>query len=315
MEELPLAEITKTVHEASDMIKAWSDRFRISFTPSMNITGGEPFLRHDLFDILQAVKEAGFEVSLLTNGTLVNGLRARKLAGIGVDGVQVSMEGPEDIHDAIRGTGSFAATTAGVRHLVDCGLDVTLNVTISSLNAQHVRKVIDFGSRAGVKRVGFSRLVPSGKGSAMISQMLSKRELRDLYAALLAPGSKSPGIVTGDPIASRMKRPADGDAGAIPVSGCAAGISGLTIQSNGDIVPCRRLPLCLGNVRKDSLREVWATSPVLEALRDRSRYEGKCGACARWAVCRGCRAIAYAWSLARGEGDFLADDPQCFLVN
>jgi radical SAM protein with 4Fe4S-binding SPASM domain len=66
-------------------------------------------------------------------------------------------------------------------------------------------------------------------------------------------------------------------------------------------------------VRKDSFREVWATSEVLEAIRDRSRYQGKCGSCPRWAQCRGCRAIAYAFSKANGEDNFLADDPQCFV--
>jgi radical SAM protein with 4Fe4S-binding SPASM domain len=62
-----------------------------------------------------------------------------------------------------------------------------------------------------------------------------------------------------------------------------------------------------------ALREVWSTSPVLEALRDRSRYTGKCRDCRRWAHCRGCRAIAYAYARSRGSDDFLADDPQCFL--
>jgi radical SAM protein with 4Fe4S-binding SPASM domain len=110
-----------------------------------------------------------------------------------------------------------------------------------------------------------------------------------------------------------MQTPLNGDAGNTAMSGCAAGVSGLTILPNGDVMPCRRLPISLGNARRDSLRELWATSPVLEALRDRSRYAGKCRACPRWAHCRGCRAIAYAWSRSRGEDDILAEDPQCFL--
>ena len=61
------------------------------------------------------------------------------------------------------------------------------------------------------------------------------------------------------------------------------------------------------------MREIWAASPVLEALRDKSRYSGKCGACARWADCRGCRAIAYEYARSQGNPDFLAPDPQCFI--
>jgi radical SAM protein with 4Fe4S-binding SPASM domain len=312
-EELPLTEIQKTVAEISDMIDDWSEAYGAAFSRSMNITGGEPFLRRDLFEILREVKEKEFEIYLLTNGTLVDRARARKLAELGVNGVQVSLEGPEEVHDAIRGKGSYDAAIAGVERLVDAGLDVTLNVTLSDLNADEVRKVVSFGSHAGVRQVGFSRLVPDGKGRALLSRMLSPERLRELYGSLFSLELASLAIVTGDPVAAQMRITAKGDAGDTAISGCSAGVAGLTILPNGNVTPCRRLPLSLGNVRKDSLRELWATSPILEALRDRSRYKGRCGACERWARCRGCRAIAYAWSRSRGEDDFLAEDPQCFL--
>jgi radical SAM protein with 4Fe4S-binding SPASM domain len=310
---MPLPEIKKTVAEISDMIDDWSEAYGVEFSRSMNITGGEPLLRRDCFDILGEIKKKGFEVSLLTNGTLVTRERAQRLADLGVDAVQVSMEGAEDVHDAIRGKGSYDAAVAGVEWLVDCGLAVTLNVTVSDLNAEQVKKVVAFGSHAGVKRIGFSRLVPAGKGRALLSQMLTQERLRELYGSLFSLELKSLEIVTGDPVATQMKIKSNGDAGDTAMSGCSAGVAGLTILPNGNVTPCRRLPLSLGNVRKDSLREIWAASPVLEALRDRSRYKGKCGACSRWAACRGCRAIAYAWSRSRGEDDFLAEDPQCFI--
>lgn len=89
---------------------------------------------------------------------------------------------------------------------------------------------------------------------------------------------------------------------------CQAGISGLTLLPDGTIMPCRRLNVPIGNVRKDSLREVWVSSEVLQQLRNKEIYKGKCGICRRWATCRGCRAIAYAHS-----GDLLTEDPQCFI--
>jgi len=119
--------------------------------------------------------------------------------------------------------------------------------------------------------------------------------------------------VTGDPVAAQMTARPHEDGGNVAISGCVAGVSGLTIQPDGTIIPCRRMPIAIGNVRRNSLKEVWAASPVLTALRDRKQYKGKCGVCKRWAHCRGCRAIAYACSQSRGENDFLADDPQCFL--
>ncbi|HEX9114076.1 MAG TPA: radical SAM protein, partial [Nitrospirota bacterium] len=308
-----LPELKAVVAEVSDMIDDWSDAYGIDFSRSMNITGGEPFLRPDLFAVLEEVRRRDFDIFLLTNGTLVDRARAMRLAELGVRGVQVSIEGPEPVHDSIRGAGSFAASAAGIAHLVDAGLAVTLNVTLSRLNASAMKEVIAFGSRAGARRIGFSRLVPSGKGSSLLSQMLSPGEVKDLYESLFSQDIEDLRLVTGDPVASCMKAPSSGDAGDTAMSGCAAGVSGLTILPNGDVLPCRRLPLYLGNAFRDSLREIWASSPVLEALRDRGRYKGKCRTCPRWAHCRGCRAIAYAWSCSRGEDDFLAGDPQCFI--
>ncbi len=312
-DELSTAQVKNVIREVSDMIDAWSEAYEVSFSRSMNITGGEPFLRSDLSLILAEVARRGFEIFLLTNGTLVTQERAQQLADIGVRGVQVSMEGPEEIHDEIRGKGSFTAAAAGIEALVDAGLEVTLNVTLSRLNASSIKQVVAYGSHAGVRKIGFSRLVPAGKGRFLVSQMLMPSELKTLYQSLLSLEIKALQIVSGDPIASQLKLRRNGDSGSRAISGCSAGVSGITILPNGTVTPCRRLPISLGNVTKNSLREIWATSPVLEALRDRSRYRGKCGSCSRWAVCRGCRAIAYASARGRGEDDFLADDPQCFF--
>ncbi|HXY53454.1 MAG TPA: radical SAM protein [Nitrospirota bacterium] len=312
-EELSLPEAKGIISEVSAMLQEWSKAYDVAFSPSFNITGGEPLLRRDLFDILGEINGNGFEIFLLTNGTLVDSVRSRMLAELGVKGVQVSIEGGEEVHDSIRGEGSFAASAAGIERLVDAGIPVTLNVTLSNLNARQMKKVIAFGSHVGARRIGFSRLVPYGRGRSLLPQALEPAQVRELYESLWSLEVNSLEIVTGDPLASQMKIRSNGDAGNIAVSGCAAGVSGLTILPNGNVTPCRRLPLSIGNVRRHSLRRIWATSPVLEALRDRSRYKGKCGACSRWAHCRGCRAIAYAFSRSRGYDDFLSDDPQCFL--
>jgi AdoMet-dependent heme synthase len=87
----------------------------------------------------------------------------------------------------------------------------------------------------------------------------------------------------------------------------------LTLLPDGTITPCRRMGIPIGNILRDSLREIWATSDVLNALRDKKTYMGKCGVCKRWSICRGCRAIAYAWSRSHGRNDFLEEDPQCFI--
>lgn len=314
MDELSLAEIRKVLDEITDMLAAWSETYQLEFSPSLNITGGEPFLRKDLFAILSAMCSAGFAIYLLTNGTLVNRERAAHLARLGVRGVQVSIEGPEKIHDSIRGGGSFAASCRGVENLLEAGLKVTLNATLSELNADKFGDMVAIAISLGAQRLGFSRLVPSGRGLGLVDRMIDRQRVRDIYESIFALPENGLEIVTGDPVASQMRDGAEvGDCGSIATGGCAAGISGLTILPDGTVTPCRRLAIPVGNVRKDSLREIWAGSEILEQLRDRSRYKGRCGNCPRWATCRGCRAIAYAHSLVCGEGDFLADDPQCFI--
>ncbi|MDA8077891.1 MAG: radical SAM protein, partial [Nitrospiraceae bacterium] len=163
-DELELSEINDVVSEVSGMLRAWTAEYGIPFSPSFNITGGEPLLRQDLFAVLDAVRASGFDTFLLTNGTLITAEKAKQLAALAVKGVQVSIEGPEMVHDSIRGKGSFAASLKGIRHLLDAGLPVTINATLSEINAARFPDMVELAVSLGVQRLGFSRLVPSGRG-------------------------------------------------------------------------------------------------------------------------------------------------------
>ncbi|MEW6001602.1 MAG: radical SAM protein [Nitrospirota bacterium] len=311
IDEMLFSEIKEVTNEISEMFNAWSETYDVSLSPSFNVTGGEPFLRNDIFEILQEISDKGFDVYLLSNGILINRRKARMLSKIGVKGVQVSIEGPEEVHEKIRGKGSFSASLKGVRYLLDAGIKVTLNVTLSEINADCFIDMVSLSSAVGVQRLGFSRLVPSGRGAGLFNKMLKKEKLKEIYAAISSLDVKGVEIVTGDPLMSQMSLQVDGNKeDSIALGGCAAGVSGITILPDGTLAPCRRLNLSIGNIRRDSLREVWANSEVLSLLRNKQSYKDKCGTCRRWAICRGCRAIAYVCS---ENGDFLAEDPQCFI--
>lgn len=311
--ELSFAEIEEVLDEITEMMDAWQDKYALNLSRSLSLTGGEPFLRQDFHAILDACLQAGFDIYILSNGTLIDKEVAKSLALRGVKGVQVSMEGPEHIHDSVRGRGSFRASVRGVRHLLESGIVVTLNTTLSALNADSFPDMIDLASSLGVQKLGFSRLVPSGRGAGLLDKMLDAGKVKELYEKIFSLPAGPLKIVSGDPLVSHMNCNDYNDTGNIMTGGCAAGLSGFTLLADGTITPCRRLPVSLGNVKRDSLREVWAASPVLEQLRDRGSYKGKCGGCAKWASCRGCRAIAYAYAQAKGSTNFLADDPQCFI--
>jgi AdoMet-dependent heme synthase len=306
--ELSTAEALAFIDEAAATIAAWSHLYDIPFAAGFNITGGEPLLRPDLFQLLGALQGRSIAVHLLTNGILIDRPTADRLRLAEVATVQVSMEGSEPVHDAIRGPGSFRAAKAGIEHLVAAGLAVTINMTLSRRNVDSFAGMIELATAMKVHRLGFSRLVPAGRGRSFLAETLTRDEVAELYRRLFLLETSDLEIVTGDPMAAQLRRPPAGDCGETPLGGCAAGLFGLTVAADGTVMPCRRLPLAIGNIRTESLRAIWATSDILAQLRNRECYRGRCGTCPRWAICRGCRAIAHAHT-----GDFLAEDPQCFL--
>jgi MoaA/NifB/PqqE/SkfB family radical SAM enzyme len=301
----------EVIDEAADMIWDWEETYGVKIPMSCNISGGEPLLRSDLFEILEEISWKGSDIYILSNGTKITKEIARKLARNKVSGVQVSIEGPEKIHEDIRGKGSFAASISGVKNLLAFGIPVTLNSTLSTVNAGYFPEMVSLSKSCGVQKLGFLRLVPYRRGSAMLDKMIAVDEVKKLHRNIFSMDASPVRIVTGDPVASQFSmNEVTEDCGDTALGGRAAAVSGMTILVDGTITPCRRLNIPIGNVLEDSLREVWSMLPVLEALRDRKRYEGRCK---RWANCRGLRAIAYAYSKANGKENYLAVDPQCCI--
>ena len=314
MVEMTPLEINEVLRNISNTIQQWSDMYAIPFSTSFNITGGEPLLQKDLSKILQKISRHKYDIYLLTNGTLIKKDNARIFADLPVRGVQVSLEGPEKIHEVIRGKHSFSSAMKGIQHLLNAGITVTLNVTLSEINGAFFSDMVSLATNLGVQRLGFSRLVPYGRGSSLFSKMLKKEKVKEVYEKIFSISTPGLEIVTGDPVASQLNTEiTENDRYAFPSGGCAAGVSGITLLPDGTITPCRRMGIPIGHILRDSLREIWATSTVLNALRDKTAYKGKCRICNRWSNCRGCRAIAYAYSLSQGRNDFLEEDPQCFI--
>jgi radical SAM protein with 4Fe4S-binding SPASM domain len=310
--EMPTGRIISFMDDHREMLDGWGNDYDLDVSGSYQFTGGEPMLRDDIYDILDAARALNFTTYLLTNGTLIDKDAAARLADTGVKAVQVSLEGAPATHDAIRGDGGFAAAASGITALAGAGVEVTVNVTLSKRNVDEIEEVTELAAGLGATRVGFGRLVPEGRGLSMISEMLSPAELTATHDRIRALRVSNIAAICRDPL--NFRNPEDNDpslCGSTAVAGCAAGLSGITILPDGTVMPCRRMNIAIGNINATPLRELWASSPILEELRDKSAYTGKCGDCDRWDVCRGCRAIAYAASIAAGAPDYLTDDPQC----
>jgi AdoMet-dependent heme synthase len=310
--EMNFQEICGVMAEIKRTIEDWAIDYDMDVSPSLHFTGGEPLLRSDLMSLLSYACGCGFSVSIMSNGTLIDRTVARRLKQMAVSDVQISLDGLEDTHDSIRGSGSFRRTLEGIDSLVKEGLETNINLTLSRLNLQDTDGLVQLAEELGVSGIAFSRLVPCGRGESLADQTLSSQEVGDFYRSLRASGEGGRVAVTSrDPLA--VVEGLDGDVPQtdIPVSGCAAGMFGITVTADGTMMPCRRMDLPIGNVRTDSFRQVWADSPVLWDLRKRERYHGPCQTCRYWPVCRGCRAVALAYARARGTEDYLGPDPQC----
>ena len=250
----------------------------------------------------------------MTNGCLITKEDAKKASFLGISGIQVSLEGPPELHDSIRGRGSFNSAAKGVGHLVAEGNRVSANVTLSRINVEQIEETIEIAKKMGFHGIGFSRIVPCGRGKALLDSLLTPQELKSAYQKILSLNTPSFEVASGDPLTGTLSGTKPSSGCNLTLSGCSAGFSGVTITSNGSVMPCRRIGLVAGNLKKKSLRAIWASSRLLWQLRRRESYTGKCGRCFLWPSCRGCRAVAYAYSRAQGKADLFEDDPQCWMA-
>ncbi len=310
--EMTVDELKREIDGAAEMFTAWKEE-GISVVPSIHFTGGEPFLFRGLWDVVAHARQRGFAVALMSNGILISDEDAEKIREWDVFDVQISLEGPAPIHDRIRGVGSFRGALQGARRLIAAGNRVSANVTLSRINIGSVEETIGIARDTGFNSIGFSRVVPCGRGRGLLDFFLTPEEIRTAYSRAFGLSAAGFSVVSGDPLAGIVRGVHPPAGCRLTLSGCSAGFSGVTITSDGTVMACRRIGLKAGNLKRKSLREIWATSPLLWKLRRRESYRGKCGACELWPTCRGCRAVSYALSSTHGKADLFADDPQCWL--
>jgi len=240
---------------------------------------------------------------VLSNGTLVDNDKAMEMKKAGLNMIQVSIDGVENTHDFLRGKGSFKKVMKALDYCNEVGLITTVMFTLSKLNMEQFENVIINCIKHNVNRISFGRLVPTGNGLDLMDQVLNREELQDIFKKFRKIQKKYRNkiiLAFHDPLWLTYNRNEN-------TSGCSAGNHGICVVENGDIMPCRRLNLPIGNIRQDSLERIW-NSPYLCHFRARDNYDGKCKDCKYLKKCGGCRAIARFM----GSSEF-SEDPQCFM--
>ena len=274
----------------------------------ITLTGGEPFLRQDCLDLLEtiAARNERFSFAILTNGTFIDESMARRLRELSPAFVQVSLEGDEATNDHIRGCGTFDLAVTALRHLVREGVPCVISFTAQKENIHEFGAVAELGRDLGVDLVWADRVIPWGSASAMRGQMFSPDEARRFFDSMYA--ARVEGARTFCRTEIGMHRALQFlVAGGRPYR-CGAGDTLITVQPNGDVYPCRRMPIRVGNLFEQPLVELYYESDLLCALRDQNRISKGCEACSHARQCGGgLRCLAYAV-----DGDPFAADPGCW---
>jgi heme b synthase len=306
--------------------------------PVIILTGGEPLLRADIYDIAAYGRDKGLRMVLATNGTFVTEAVAKKMIDAGISRVSISIDGPNATgHDAFRGVpGAFEEALAGIAALKKAGLEFQINTTITQANLAQIREIHDLAHQLGATAHHIFLLVPTGRAKELATQEITPLAYEETLGwfyeegldcdiqlkATCAPhyyrifhqrqkeqrGAKekqSPvGTETGK--ARVDGRAVSGHPLHAMTRGCLGGSSFCFISHTGQVQPCGYLELDCGQVTQKSFPEIWNGSEIFRNIRDLSRYEGKCGRCEFIRVCGGCRARAFEM-----KGDYMAEEPFC----
>ena len=291
----------------TDECLALIDEMEALGTEMLILTGGEPLLRRDIYQIAQKASAKGMWVVMGTNGVMVNDFVARKMVECGVKGVGISIDSidPEK-HNAFRGGPN--AWEHSVRALDTCrrhGLEVLVQTTVMDMNRDEIPELMAFARERGAWSFNLYFLVQTGRGQEMND--LSATDTDAILRDMVGMQDEHRPMLVRSKCAPQFKQIAyDEGLGGLESGGCMAGTQYCRITPSGDVTPCPYMTVVAGNVREQSFDEIWTSSPVLTELRDPARLKGKCGACEFNELCGGCRCRAQA-----AFKDYLAEDPAC----
>jgi heme b synthase len=289
-------------------------------SPILILTGGEPLLRPDIFEIAAYGSRKGFRMTMAVNGTLLTTEMARQMIEAGIQRISISLDGSTPAsHDSFRQVrGAFEGALQGIANARKVGLDFQINTTITQQNLHELPAIQELVVSLGAVAHHIFLLVPMGRGKDLAEQSISAKQYEKTLHWFYEQKDKVPLQLkaTCAPHYYRILRQrakAEGrdvnfqTFGLDAVSrGCLGGVGFSFISHVGQVQPCGYLELDCGNVREKPFSEIWKNSPVFLSLRNFEKYEGKCGRCRYVNVCGGCRARAF-----ESTGNYLAAEPLC----
>lgn len=276
----------------------------------ISIAGGEPFACKDLFPFIEECNIQGLGVSITTNGTLLNRDVVEKLNNLDIKTLTVSFDGgTEESMDFIRGKGSYRKTIDGLKNLQKYYKgNYSIKTTLMKNNINQLENIIELAIEVGCNSIKFNCVRQDGRASDNSNEIvLTADEYINTIKHIEVLKERYKEIKIKGPLNIFSKEPYDfiQELG----FGCFAGKESLCIDPLGNIRPCSHFPkefIC-GNIKDDSLYEIWNNSRILKDFR-RDFGNSKCNSCDFYGKCRGgCRYRAFC------NGNILGVDPYCYL--
>jgi heme b synthase len=293
--------------------------------PVVVLSGGEPLLRPDVFEIATYGTGLGLRMCLATNGTLVTREICDKIKGAGIKMVSLSLDGASaEVHDNFRNQpGAFAGTLNAAKLFKENGIQFLINSSFTKRNQEEIPKIYHLAKELGATAWYMFMIVPTGRGEDIMDELIAPEDYEKLLVwhyemekgekDILVRPTCAPNYYRvvlqqakekGDDYERRSLQFSTGGS-----KGCLAGQLISLIDVDGNVLPCSYFPLAAGNIREKSFREIWEHSELFHDLRNFKAYKGRCGSCEYVNVCGGCRARAYAVT-----GDYMAEEPYCTYV-
>jgi radical SAM protein len=290
--------------------------------PILVLTGGDPLMRRDLFELAGHATERGLRVALTPTATaLPTRARMAQAAEAGIRRVAFSVDACDpEVHDAFRGfEGSFARTRSGMENAAAEGLPLQINTTVCAQNVDQLERMAVMLGEWGIVQWSVFFLVPTGRGKALemldadgherVLEWLNELTLTAPYdiKATAAPQYRRIALQNGGAMPGAGYH--FGDGLERPPKGVNDARGFMFVSHRGEVMPSGFLPLAAGNVRQEDPVTIYREAQLFRDLRDPEKLKGKCGECEFREVCGGSRARAYAMT-----GDVFASDPSCPYV-
>ena len=276
------------------------------------LTGGEPLLRPDIYDLIHHAAEKKFMVVLGTNGTLINKINAEKIKAAGAHGVGISIDSMDAAkHNTFRGVPfAWERSMEAFDVLNEVGVDFLVQMSVSDMNYREIPDVVAFAEKAGAIAFNLYFLICTGRGQGNtdISNAAYEEALKLLYEQQMNYKGR---LMINSKCAPQYKRVVyENDPDSVYTrtysGGCPAGTHYSRISPEGNLTPCPFIEETVGNLKTSSFKDLWQNAPLMVQLRNRNQLEGRCGTCEFSAMCSGCRARAFAET-----GNYMAQDPSC----